>query len=65
MKTTSVPDTIQRLRSGKRELRRERIAMSLENKVRRVIELQRIHVAVIGRRRPLQPLERVWPLRKS
>jgi hypothetical protein len=64
MKTTSVPDAIQQLRNGKRQLRRERIAMSLEDKVRQVIELQRIHVAVIGRRRPLLPLERVWPLRK-
>lgn len=38
--------------------------MSLPDKVRQVIELQRIHVAVIGRRRPLKPLERVWPLQK-
>ena len=64
MKTTSEPDAIQTLRNGKRELRRERVAMSLADKVRQVIELQRIHVAVVGRRRPLQPLERVWPLTK-
>lgn len=58
----STPDAIQKLRDGKRALRRERIAMSLEEKVRQVVELQKIHVAVVGRRRKLRPLERVWQL---
>lgn len=57
-------DVIQRLRNGKRELHRKRIEMSLEDKVRQVVELQKIHVAVVGRRRPLRPLERAWDLGK-
>ena len=61
MKTT---DTLQALRDGKRELHRRRLAMSLEDKVRQVVELQKIHVTVVGRRRALRPLERVWPLRQ-
>jgi hypothetical protein len=55
-------DITERLRDGKRGLRRKRIAMSLEEKVREVVELQKIHVAVVGRRRALHPLERVWNL---
>jgi hypothetical protein len=64
MKTNPVPDAIQTLREGKRQLRQQRVAMSLADKVRQVVELQKIHVAVVGRRRQLQPLERVWQLRK-
>ncbi len=62
---THVPDAIQRLRDGKRELHRKRVAMSHEEKVRQVIELQKVHVSVIGRRRALHPLERVWSLHKN
>ncbi len=65
MKTNEIPDAIQRLRDGKRELRRRRVAMSLEEKVRQVVELQKIHVTIVGQRRALRPLERVWPLRKD
>ena len=54
---------IARLREGKRQLRRERIAMSLPEKIRQVVELQKVHVTIVGRRRALGPLERVWPLR--
>lgn len=64
MKTTPIPDAIQRLRTGKRELHSKRVAMSIEDKVRQVVELQKVHVSVIGRRRSLKPLERVWQLRK-
>ena len=58
------PAAIQRLREGKRNLHRQRVAMSLAEKVRQVVELQKIHVAVVGRRRTLRPLERVWDLGK-
>lgn len=61
---TPIPDAIQRLRAGKRELHRKRVAMSIEDKVRQVVELQKVHVSVVGRRRPLKSLERVWQLRK-
>lgn len=63
MKTAPLPETIQKLRDGKTVLRRERVAMSLPEKVRQVVELQKIHVAVVGRRRTLQPHEKVWDLR--
>jgi hypothetical protein len=62
MSTPPLPDAIRKLREGKRALRRERVAMSLEEKVRQVVELQKIHVAIIGRRRKLRPLEKVWQL---
>ena len=63
--TSRVPDdTIEKLRRGKRKLHGERVTMSLEDKVRQVVELQKIHVSVIGRRRALKPLERVWQLKK-
>lgn len=63
--TSRVPDgTIEKLRLGKRKLHGERVTMSLEDKVRQVVELQKIHVSVIGRRRALKPLERVWQLKK-
>lgn len=62
--TTHESDILETLRSGKRELRRERIAMSLPEKVRQVVELQKIHVAIIGQRRALSPIERVWELEK-
>ena len=62
MTTNRLPDAIQKLREGKRNLHRERVAMSLPEKVRQVVELQKIHVAVVGRRRTLRPVERVWDL---
>lgn len=60
--TMSTPDVIEKLREGKRALHRERVAMSLEEKVRQVVELQKIHVAIVGRRHELGPLEKVWQL---
>lgn len=63
MRKTVPPDVIQRLREGKRELRRERIAMSLPQKVREVVRLQEFHVKTASRRRQLEPRERVWKLR--
>ena len=60
---TEESDVVNRLREGKRQLRRERVAMSLPEKIRQVVELQKVHVTIVGRRRALGPLERVWPLR--
>lgn len=37
--------------------------MSLPEKIRQVVELQKVHVTIVGRRRALKPIERVWPLR--
>jgi len=39
--------------------------MSIEEKVRQVVELQKIHIAIVGQRRPLRALERVWRLDKD
>ncbi len=63
MRPTVPPDVIQRLRDGKRELRRARTAMSLPEKVREVVKLQEFHVKTASRRRKLEPRERVWNLR--
>ncbi|HEX3108734.1 MAG TPA: hypothetical protein VHU41_06540 [Thermoanaerobaculia bacterium] len=60
---TEETDVITRLREGKRQLRSQRGAMSLPEKIRQVVELQKVHVTIVGSRRALGPLERVWPLR--
>lgn len=57
-----VPDEIRKLREGKRELRASRVAMSLPEKVREVVRLQRAVLPIIRRRRKLKAWERVWPL---
>jgi hypothetical protein len=62
MSTPPIPDAIQKLRDGKQELRRARIAMSLPDKVREVVQLQRIMLPLIRRRRELREWERVWPV---
>ena len=61
---TSKSPVIDRLREGKRQLRSARIAMTLPEKIRQVVELQRVHVTIVGKRRKLKPVERVWPLRE-
>jgi hypothetical protein len=48
------------LRAGKDELRRERMALPLREKVRLVLALQRIQWPLIQRQRPLQPWELPW-----
>lgn len=55
-------NTLERLREGKQKLRQIRRDMSLPEKVKQVIALQRIEVEMIRRRRPLTERERVWPL---
>jgi hypothetical protein len=59
-RTERVPDAIQKLRDGKSEMRAARTSMSLPEKVRQVVRLQRVALPAIRRRRALQPLERVW-----
>jgi hypothetical protein len=54
------PELLERLREGKRELHAAARALSPEEKVRRVIELQRIVLPLIARRRPLRSHEFVW-----
>ena len=54
------PELIAALRRGKAVLRHERQMMSLPEKVRAVIELQRAYLPLLAKQRPLRPWERVW-----
>ena len=53
-------ELLERLREGKRQLHAEARALPLDEKVRRVIELQRIVLPQIARRRALRSHEFVW-----
>ena len=50
------------LRAGKQELRKRRRELSLAEKVEQVVQLQRIVLPQIRRRRALKSWERVWEL---
>ena len=54
------PELLERLRADKKQLHTKAHHASLAEKVRRVIDLQRIVLPVIARRRPLKPHEYVW-----
>ena len=57
-------ETLQRLRGGKQHLRKQRLSMSLPEKVQQVVELQKVVLPAIRRRRPLRAWESVWKLRR-
>jgi hypothetical protein len=59
--TTPSPELLAALREGKRQLHAAHRTLPLREKVRLVIELQRIALPLIARRRPLRDIERVWP----
>lgn len=50
------------LRDGKRRLRAYRRSLSLPEKVACVVQLQRIVLPFIARRRNLKPWEQVWDI---
>jgi len=52
-----------RLRAGKAALHERHAALPLPERVRLVMELQRIVLPLIARRRPLRPWERPWEIR--
>jgi hypothetical protein len=56
---------IRRLREGKEHLREQRRAMTLPEKVRQVVELQKAVLPMIRQRRELHDWEDVWPLPKK
>ncbi len=56
------PELIARLRRGKAELRREREGLSLREKVRLVIELQRTVYPLLAKQRRLESWERPWEI---
>ena len=51
-----------RLAAGKRALREIHRTASLPDKVRQIVELQKLHVNTAKRRRELGELETVWQL---
>jgi len=53
---------IERLREGKAALHRRHATLPLPEKVRLVMELQRIVLPLIARQRPLRPWERPWEI---
>lgn len=56
------PELMQALRAGKAALRRQRESLDLREKVRIVLELQRICLPLIAQRRPLAEWERPWEI---
>lgn len=54
------PELLERLREGKRRLHEAARNLSPEEKVLRVIELQKIVLPLIARRRPLRSHEKPW-----
>jgi hypothetical protein len=55
-------ELLEKLREGKAQLRARRYSLSLPDKVKAVIELQRACLPLLARQRPLRPWERVWEL---
>jgi len=56
------PDLLEALRAGKVALRRQRERSELREKIRIVLELQRLCLPLIERRRPLADWERPWAI---
>ncbi len=53
-------ELFERLQRGKRQLRDRRRKLTLPEKVAEVVELQRVVLPAIRRRRPLNEWEKVW-----
>ena len=53
---------IQDLREGKAALRRDRRSAPLEEKLRELVQAQRIYVEIVASRRALNPWERPWDI---
>lgn len=62
MTSSTTDEILQRLRDGKVALRAARRSMTLAEKVREVVRLQRVALPLIRQRRELRAWERVWPL---
>jgi hypothetical protein len=54
------PELLRKLRAGKAMLRQQRIGLPLQEKVRQLLQLQHIHIALLAKQRPLRPWERPW-----
>jgi len=55
-------ELLDRLREGKSELRRSREQLSVPEKIRQILELQRLHFPLLSKQRTLEPWERPWEL---
>ena len=55
-------ELIEKLRQGKADLRLEREALPLREKIRQVMELQRFQYPLLARQRPLEAWERPWDI---
>jgi hypothetical protein len=53
---------VAKLRQGKDELRRDREELPLPEKIRQVIELQRLQYPLLARQRTLRSWERPWEI---
>jgi hypothetical protein len=53
-------ELLQQLRAGKAALRAKRRALSLPEKLKQMLALQRIHWTLVSRRRPMRSWERPW-----
>jgi hypothetical protein len=56
------PDLLARLWQGKADLHRRHASLPLPEKVRLVIELQRMVLPLLARQRPLRSWERPWEI---
>ena len=56
------PEALAALRRGKAALRARRVALPLREKVRQLLELQRLHFPLLEKRRSLRPWERPWDI---
>jgi len=54
------PELMRRLHQGKADLRAQRTRMALKEKIRMLLELQRIYWPLLKRHRPLASWERPW-----
>jgi hypothetical protein len=54
------PELLERLRAGKAALRERRRALPLPEKVRQMLELQRMHFTIVSRRRSMRSWEHPW-----
>ena len=55
-------ELLARLRQGKAQLRQEREGLPLREKVRQVLELQRVQHALLARRGTLETWQRPWEI---
>jgi hypothetical protein len=56
-------ELLRALRAGKTSLRRRRAALSLKDKVRELLELQRIQLPLLARQRRLRSWEKPWDVK--